>query len=127
MELTSVEEGGVRFVEGRQDAPLIASADDAVSVLEACFAAGVRAALLYAENLPTAFFDLSSGQAGAILQKLRTYGVRLAVVAPPGRVKLSTRFEEMVAEESRGRHFGLFQTRDVARAWLAEGDSEGGA
>jgi len=125
MELTTVEEGGVTVAEGWPDVPLMSTADDAVRVLETCFSAGARAALLYAENLPAAFFDLSSGQAGTILQKFRTYGVRLAVVSPPGRVRASTRFEEMVAEESRGRHFGLFETRDAARRWLAEGGSDG--
>ena len=50
------------------------------------------------ENLTPAFFDLSSGEAGAILQKLRNYGIRLAVVCPPGRVLMSSRFGEM------GRH-----------------------
>jgi hypothetical protein len=118
MELTAVEEGGVKMVEGPSDTPLMPSADDVGRILEACFSAGARAALLYAENLPAAFFDLSSGQAGAILQKLRTYGVRLAVVARPGRIQASSRFGEMVAEERRGRHFGLFETRDAAREWL---------
>jgi hypothetical protein len=124
MELITVGEGGATTVEGQPDAPLMSNADDVVHVLKACFSAGTRAALLYAENLPEAFFDLSSGQAGAILQKLRTYGVRLAVVSPPGRVRASTRFGEMVAEESRGRHFGLFESRDAAREWLAEGGAD---
>jgi hypothetical protein len=114
----------VSVVEGRTDVPLLSSADDAVRVLEACFSAGARAALLFAEDLPAAFFDLSSRQAGAVLQRLRTYGVRLAVVAPPGRVKASTRFGGMLAEQSRGRHFGLFETREAARAWLVEGDAD---
>jgi hypothetical protein len=121
MELASVEEGGVTVVEGRPGVPLLSGAGDAVRVLEACFSAGARAALLYAENLPADFFDLSSGQAGAILQKLRTYGVRLAVVSPPGQTRVSSRFGEMVAEESRRRDFGLCGTRGDARAWLAEG------
>jgi hypothetical protein len=124
MELTSVEVGSATVAEGRPDVPLMAGADDAVRLLEACFSAGARAALLYAENLPAAFFDLSTGQAGAILQKLRTYGVRLAVVSPPGRVRTSARFGEMVAEESRGPYFGLFDTRDAACEWLAERAAE---
>src|SRR6516162_2519942 len=127
MGLTTVEEGGVKVVEGLPDTPLLLGADDVGLVLEACFSAGARAALLYAENLPAAFFDLSSGQAGAVLQKLRTYGVRLAVVSAPGRVRVSTRFGEMVAEESRGRHFGMFETRGAAREWLANGATEGRA
>ena len=118
MELIAIEEGGVKVVEGQPDTPFMASADDVDSVLEGCFSNGTRAALLYAENLPAAFFDLSSGQAGAVLQKLRNYGVRLAVVSRPGRIQASSRFGEMVAEERRGRHFGLFETRDAAREWL---------
>jgi hypothetical protein len=118
MELTLVEEDGVKAVEGQPGRPFLSGADDIGLVLEACFSAGTRAALLYAENLPAAFFDLSSGQAGAVLQKLRNYGVRLAVVAQPGRTQVSSRFGEMVAEERRGRHFGLFETREAAREWL---------
>lgn len=120
MELTTVEEGGVTAVEGPPGAPLMARADDVDLVIEACFSTGARAAVLHAENLPSGFFDLSSGQAGAILQKLRMYGVRLAVVAGPGEVSPSSRFGEMVAEESRGPHFGLFETREAAWEWLAQ-------
>jgi hypothetical protein len=124
MELMSVEERGVTVVEGRPGVPFLSSADDAVRVLEACFSAGARAALLYAENLPAQFFDLSSGKAGALLQKFRTYGVRLAVVSPPGKNRPSTRFGEMVTEERRRRDFGLFGTRDAACAWLAKGAAD---
>jgi hypothetical protein len=121
MELESVEEGGVMLVVGRADARPLSSAVDATSVLESCFSAGSRAVLLYAEDLPAAFFDLSSGQAGAYLQKFRNYGVRLAVVSPPGRVRVSSRFGEMAAEEGRANHFRLFETPEDARRWLIEG------
>lgn len=120
MELVVVEEGGVKAVEGEPGESFMASAEDAVLVIEACFSGGVDAALLYADNLPGAFFDLSSGQAGAILQKLRNYRVRLAVVAPAGSVMVSSRFGEMMSEERKGRFFGVFETRDAAREWLAE-------
>jgi hypothetical protein len=119
MEPSVVEEGGVKFVEGQPDVPLMPGPDDIDRVLEACFSAATRAALLYAENLPAAFFDLSSGTAGAILQKLRTYRVRLAVVSRPGMIRASSRFGEAVAEERRGRDFGLFETRDAAWEWLS--------
>lgn len=119
-ELRVVEEDGVQVVEGEPGEPLMASVDDAGRVIEACFTHRVDAALLYPENLTAGFFDLSSGQAGAILQKLRNYRVRLAVVCPPGGVQLSSRFGEMVAEEQKGRYFGLFETRRAAREWLGQ-------
>jgi hypothetical protein len=119
MDLSLIEEGGARLVEGSPDEHLMSEADDARSVIEACFSGGTDAALLYPSNLTSAFFDLSSGQAGAILQKLRNYGVRLAVVCSPGTVQFSSRFGEVLAEERRGRFFGVFDTRREAVEWLS--------
>jgi len=96
----------------------MARTDDANLVLEACFSNRIRLALLYAKNLTEGFFDLSSGEAGAVLQKLRNYGVRLALVCPAGSVQVSSRFGEMVAEEQLRNHFGVFETRQAAREWL---------
>jgi hypothetical protein len=116
--LTVVEEGGLRVLEGSPDHAILGRAKDAGRLVEACFSARVRALLLYPANLPDAFFDLSSGDAGALLQKLRDYRIRLAVVCVPGSVRFSSRFGEMVAEENRGPHFRIFESRDEARSWL---------
>jgi len=118
MSFSVVEEGGLRVVEGHPDQPPMASPDDAGRVIEACLSGRARCALLYASNLTSRFFDLSSGEAGAVLQKLRNYGVRLAVVCPPGSVRVSSRFGEMLAEEQRRPYFRVFDDRDAARAWL---------
>jgi hypothetical protein len=118
MDLTPVRDDGVTFVEGRPDAALMRGARDGARVLEACFSAGTRAALLYAENLPPAFFDPSSGEAGAVLQQFRNYGVRLAVVLRPGTITPGRRFAEMVAEERGWPHFAVFDSRPAALAWL---------
>lgn len=92
--------------------------DDANRVLEACFSNRSDCALLYARNLTHGFFNLSTREAGAILQRFRNYGVRLAVVCPAGSVRFSSRFGEMVAEERLRRHSGLFESRQAAREWL---------
>src|SRR4051812_32471869 len=116
MGLVTTEEGGVTIVEGQPGEAFMSGPADVDLVIEACFASGASSVLLFAENLPIGFFDLSSGQAGAILQKLRQYHVRLAVVG--GSERFSSRFGEMVAEESKHSHFGVFETRDAAREWL---------
>jgi len=95
------------------------SIEDAGLVVEACFSNGVDCALLYAPNLTGRFFDLCSGESGAILQKLRNYRIRLAVVCTPGSVRFSSRFHEMAAEESRGNYFRLFESVEMAREWLS--------
>ncbi|HLZ08590.1 MAG TPA: DUF4180 domain-containing protein, partial [Chloroflexota bacterium] len=89
-------------------------------VLEDCFSTKVRAALLHAPNLTGRFFDLSSGEAGEILQKFRNYGIRLAVVCLPGTARFSTMFGEMAAEEGRRGYFRVFESAESAREWLKQ-------
>jgi hypothetical protein len=113
------EEAGVRFVEGPPGRQLMRTVEDASLVVEACLSSRAGSALLYAPNLTERFFDLSSGEAGVILQKLRNYRIRLAVVCTPGSVRFSSRFSEMAAEESLGDHFRLFESALAARAWLS--------
>ena len=52
-----------------------------------------------------------------ILQKLRNYHIRLAVVRTP-TLRLSSRFGEVLADENRGPHFRLFDERPAAQDWL---------
>ncbi|HEY3740488.1 MAG TPA: DUF4180 domain-containing protein [Bryobacteraceae bacterium] len=106
-------------IEGSPDTPLMHRIQDVSLVIEACFSAHVTSALLYPANLTSGFFDLSTREAGEILQKLRQYRVRLAVVCVPGAVQYSTMFGEMAIEEARIGHFRIFESPDDARAWLA--------
>jgi len=107
------------YVEGSAAGELMRKVEDANLVVEACFSAGIRSALLYAPNMTAGFFDLSSGEAGIILQKFRTYGIRVALVCPPGSVHFSSRFGELMAEENRLPYFRFFESVEAAREWLA--------
>jgi hypothetical protein len=118
MQFTAVEENGVKVMEGLPDHEFMSSVADTDRVIEACLSERVSAVLLYDDNLTPGFFDLSSREAGAILQKLRQYRIRLAVVCASGRARFSSRFGEMVDEERRGSHFAVFETRGDAREWL---------
>jgi hypothetical protein len=109
------EEAGVRIVEGTPGASLLRRPQDATLVLEACFSAAAHVALLYPENLTPRFFDLSSGEAGEVLDKLRRFHIRLAIVCAPGTVQFSSRFREILADDMR-----VFDTREDARGWLSE-------
>ena len=115
--LTIAATGG--YVEGPAEVELLRKVDDVNVVIEACFSARIRSALLYAPNMTARFFDLSSGEAGAILQKFRTYRIRVALVCPPDSVRFSSRFPELMAEENRLPYFRFFESADAAREWLA--------
>ncbi len=118
MNFVESEVAGTRLIEGLPEETFLTKADDAAFLIEACFSAKAEAALLYPMNLTPGFFDLSSGEAGAILQKMSNYRLRLAVVCAPGSVQFSSRFGEMVAEEKRGTFFAVFESRDLALEWL---------
>ena len=118
MELLTVEETGITFVEGVAARSFLRMPGDARLVLEACVSSSTKAALLYSSNLTPRFFDVSSLEAGEILQMLRTNGVRLAVVREPGATE-SRRFQELLAAERRETHFDVFENRQPAIEWLA--------
>jgi len=112
--------GNVTYLEGPPGLPLLDDAEDITTVMEACFAVPTRSVLLHSDNLPPRFFDVSSQQAGTFLQKLRVYGLRVAVVAPANSVPMSSRFAELAAAERRDGAFGLFDSRADALAWLTQ-------
>src|ERR1700676_3155409 len=118
MDLIVSQEPGIRFIEGPPDLPFLRPTPRPSLVIESCLSNQAWATLLYASNLTAKFFDLSSGEAGAILQKLRNYRIRLAIVCPPGTVQFSSRFGEMVGEESRTGYFQVFESAEAARESL---------
>ena len=121
MEFAAIREHGIVFVEGTPAEGLLEAPTDVTRVIEACFSAGTRAALLYSSNLTPRFFDVSSLEAGEILQKLRNYRIHLAVVLDPDAAPASRRFHELLEAERRDAHFSVFSDRPAAVAWLADG------
>lgn len=122
MDVHLVTHGAQTLIEGVPAVQLLQSPDDVITLIEACFEHRVRTVLLYAESLTARFFDLSSGEAGAILQKLRNYKIQLAVVVVPGGVTLSPKFQAMMVEERHGNDFAIFADRAAAEAWLCDAD-----
>lgn len=117
MQLLIHDVQGQCLLEGQPGRPLLRRVDDVSTVIEACYAHNAGRLILYPENLPERFFDLSSGEAGEILQKLRNYQIRLAIVRSP-TLQVSRHFDEMVLDEQRGPHFRMFDSRDAAQQWL---------
>jgi Domain of unknown function (DUF4180) len=81
MGLQVIVSGDQKVLEGVPGVRVLESAEDVVEVIGACFEHGVMSVLLYGENLTEGFFDLSSGEAGVVLQKVRNYYIR--VIAAP--------------------------------------------
>jgi|TARA_Y100000310_G_scaffold341446_1_gene440605 hypothetical protein len=112
---------GTCFVEASPEQIAIRSEQDAVDLIAMCGGQHRQKLLLCAGNLTRDFFDLKTGLAGQVLQKLATYNIQTAAVLP--RVLWQRgRFRELADESNRGRHFRIFQSRGEAVSWLT-GDS----
>lgn len=90
---------------------------DPVAAVIGCMEHGAQALLLDAGALPAAFFDLRTGVAGEVLQKLVNYGLRMAAVVPDLGAQ-PERFREFAREADAGRQFRFFATRGEAIDWL---------
>lgn len=80
MTITLTEFNGIPLAEIHADGVVIANAQDALEVLANCGYQGARKIIVHQENLVPAFFDLSTGIAGDVLQKFSTYDSQLAIV-----------------------------------------------
>lgn len=90
---------------------------DLLGALRTCIERGARALLLDRGAIPAAFFDLSTGNAGEVAQKLVDYRIRMAAVVPDLGAH-SARFREFASEAQTGRWLRFFATREQAVDWL---------
>ena len=96
----------------------IANEDDALELVGFCGENETDRLLMYSENLPEEFFDLSTGLAGKILLKFSNYRIILAAVITCDRIG-DGRFYEMVCETNRGKEFRVFESRPDAISWFS--------
>jgi hypothetical protein len=100
--------------------PNDARAFDPAAFVVGCIESGARALLLDVRALPPEFFDLSTGMAGELVQKLTNYGLRMAAVVPDPTLH-SPRFQDFAREANRGRQLRFVPTREEAIRWLESG------
>lgn len=84
MNIRIKEVKGVSIAEVISNNIIINNVQDALDVIGNCDYLGARNIILRLEHIDSAFFDLSTGMAGEILQKFSTYRVRLAIVGDFG-------------------------------------------
>lgn len=97
---------------------VVASERDATEVLGNASYLGADNVLLTMDQLAPEFRDLSTGLAGAVVQKFVNYGMRLIVVVPDPDAG-SESWRAYVRESNRGRHLWFVAGRDEALARIA--------
>jgi hypothetical protein len=118
MSVRTLQLGGLTAVAW-EGAP-IASERDASDLVGEALSAGAQLVLMPAERLGPDFLRLSSGLAGAVLQKLVNYGLKAVVVGDiSGPAARSLPLADFVRESNRGRHVWFVPDLAALEAKLA--------
>lgn len=79
----------------------------------------LRKYIIYQSNLNPDFFDLSSGIAGGILQKIVNYHIKAAFIVDYKSIK-SERFKELIYETNTNEEYRFFESEEEGLRWLLE-------
>jgi len=103
--------------------PLLRSEDDARDLIQETFGTDIRLAVVPVERLDPEFFALRTGVAGAFVQKLVQYRLRLVVLGDvSAQTAASDALRDWVREVNRGRDILFVDDLGALEAWLnAEG------
>ncbi len=115
--------GGNRYVTSRSSETFIHTQQDFLDLLAVGIENGTSLLVLRDSNLDPAFYDLKTGLAGEILQKVADYAVRLAIVGPIEGLG-SKRFQELARECNSGTSVRFAPSKNDALAWLMAPSSE---
>jgi len=101
---TAHDFAGVRVLECATGGPPPRTAKDATDIVGEAWAQKAQMVALSADWLGDEFFALSTGVAGAVVQKLQDYRIRVAVVGDCSRyLAASKALRDWVGECNRGR------------------------
>jgi Domain of unknown function (DUF4180) len=106
---------GRRIIIGSDARISIRSMRDVSDVISVCY--GAEGLILTEGELSQEFFDLRSGLAGELFQKLINYGLRAAIVLPDIEA-YGTRFSELVYEHSSHNMIRVARSMEEAKDWL---------
>jgi hypothetical protein len=94
--------------------------DDGDAIIGAAWGTGATLVVVPADALPASFFDLSTGIAGALLQRLVNYRFRVAVVGDlAAHLAGSRALRDLVAESNRGQQVWFLPDDAALAARLA--------
>lgn len=116
-----VEHHGVPVLLCAPDGAPVATVQDALDHLVGGAFQHAEVVAVPADRLDDSFFDLSSGLAGAILQKFANYRLHLVVVGDISHhLRASAALPDLVRESNQGRHVWFVADLDDLAARLGQ-------
>jgi hypothetical protein len=110
------ELGGQRLLVLDNDGPVLARVQDAIDLIAEALPQGVHMIVAPVARFDPSFFQLRSGLAGEVVQKIVNYRLKLAVVGDISQfVSESKAFADFVRESNRGGSVYFFQDMDALK------------
>lgn len=114
---STVQIGNTAALLPGSDGPAIGSPSDVGDLLGEAFGAQANFVILPRARLAAAFFDLRTGLAGELNQKLANYRIRLVIVGDvAAEAAASKAFRDFVREANQGSTLRFVDTLEKARA-----------
>lgn len=111
---------GHRVLVVAADGPAIAAERDGADLIGDAIGEGADWLAIPVARLSGAFLKLSTGLAGAILQKAVNYRINVAVVGDVSAATAASKpLNDFVGESNRGRHVWFVDSLDALRARLS--------
>lgn len=89
------------------------TAASAAEVIANCYYQGAERVVVYERNIDPAFFDLKTGVAGEVLQKVSNYRMRLAIEGDFGKFE-SQSLRDFIYESNKGGRVCFVPTLEAA-------------
>ena len=117
MNLTVCSKNNISYVETKRGCMFIYDGSDMADVIGVCGSNGTNRILIHGSCLDSSYYDLKTGTAGEILQKLSNYFMKAAIVLPLD-LDPHHHFREMVNESNRAGDIVYFSEYNNALDWL---------
>jgi hypothetical protein len=113
MEFLTHAYGDRRIAEVVQPGPVFTTVDDAADLLGNAYYQGFDGLIVHVHQLPDAFFDLSNGMAGEVLQKFSNHRIPLAIIGDLAHHP-SNALQAFIRESNKGRQVHFRNTVEEA-------------
>jgi PadR family transcriptional regulator AphA len=112
-----IEKNKQKYIDVTSTELCVQREGDIMDLIAACGENNTSRLLLHDKALPDGFFDLKTGLAGQVLQKLINYHVKTALIIS-NEQRIQGRFKELLIESNRGNDFRVFTNISDAEKWL---------
>lgn len=116
MDYQVIEKNNQKYILLGQGGSPVQTEQDGLELVSACIEHGTNMMLIEDKGLSDDFMRLSTGVAGAILQKFALYNIKAAVVLDKDRAK--GKFKDFLTESNRGSMFRAYTDFTEAESWL---------